>query len=266
MIKNLILMTLVFCISGCAKAEDTDIVNDINIEKELEGGFLANWTTKSVQVGKTLITENSPQASSLFIGVPFSFLVGSDGQPIKIHEKESLIAGLSKSPAFKDVDQDIMKRTMSLFESMDEETLAHVMIKVPSFMSVCQETEFIIGQPMETEVEAPSPFGEGVLISDISYELTSVDNKNGIAEIEYRSGFNADSLKQLTLGMFKKVAPEKTPSSEELDEIEIDRQDKADCSVDMLSGWVSKMNYSTLVKGDGDTQQEIFDISVKWVN
>jgi len=247
------------------KGNKAKITAFLNIEKELEDGFLANWTTKSVEIGDVLITEDSPQASSLFIGVPFSFLAGADGQPMKIHDKENLIAGLSKSPAFKDIDSDVMKSTIGLFESMDEETLAHIMIKVPSFMSVCQETEFIIGQPLESEVEAPSPFGEGILISDISYELTLADNKSGIAEIKYRSGFNAESLKQLTLDLFKKIAPDKTPSEEEMETLEIDRQDSADCSVDMSTGWVSKMNYSTFVKSEGETQQEVFDISVNWV-
>ena len=202
----------------------------------------------------------------MFIGIPFSFEGGADGQPLKIDDKERLISEISESPVFGSTDPDLLKSVITFFEGMDEETLAHTMIKVPSYMSVCQNSEFYIGEPLKQQVQSASPFGEGMLVSDISYELMSVDRSKNIAKIEYKSGFNPDSLKDLTLQIFEKIAPEKTPSAEEMEELQIDRQDKANCSVNLTTGWVENMTFHTLVKGEGETQEELFKISVKWLD
>lgn len=248
------------------KTNTGNISGILKVIEKTEDGFKGSWTTQSVKVPGMTITEKSPQAASMLIGIPFSFIGISDGQPLRIDDKEKLLSKLSDSSVFENTEPEVLASVIALFEGMDEETLAHVMIKIPSYMSVCQNSEFHIGEPLKQQVEAPNPFGEGVLISDISYELKSIDRKKNIGIIEYKSGFNSESLKNLTLELFKKIAPEKTPSSEEMEALEIDRQDYAKCSVNLSTGWVQDMTYHTIVKGDGETQEEFFDISIKWLD
>jgi len=240
------------------------ITASFEIRNTGEDGFVASWTTKSVQLGDLLIDETSPQAGSMFIGVPIYFLAGTDGGPIKLQDKEKLIAQLPNSAAFVKADTQIVDQVISFFESMDEETLAQVLFKVPSFMSICQETNFIVDEANNFLVESPSPFGEGVLVANVSYKLTSLDIENNIAKLEYRSQFDAESVKQLAIQSLEKLAPDMPPSQKDIDELVIDRLDSADCMVDMSTGWVTKMTYSILVKSSDIVQKETYEIFVNW--
>lgn len=131
-------------------------------------------------------------------------------------------------------------------------------------MSICQDTNFIVGEDNNFRTEQPSPFGAGVLSSNVSYQLTSLDTKNNEANIKYRSEFDQESVKQLAIQAIEKLAPSAPISQKDIDELVVDRKDSADCLVDLSTGWVTEIKYSTKVSASGDTNEENFDISLNW--
>jgi len=236
----------------------------LEIKSKSDEGFIASWTSKSVEVDGVLIDESSQQAGSMLLGVPLNFLTGADGGPIKLLDKENLFAELPNSAAFANSDAKTIEQVINFYKSMDEDTIANVFFKVPSFMSVCQDTNFIVGETNNFPTEQPSPFGEGVLIGNVLYELTSLNTKNNTAYIKYRTKFDKESMTQLAIQSMKKLAPDAPISQKEIDEIVVDRNDSADCEVDISTGWVRKIKYSTLINASGETSEEIFDISLNW--
>ena len=62
----------------------------------------------------------------------------------------------------------------------------------------------------------------------------------------------------------KKLAPEAPISQKDIDEIVVDRNDSADCEVDISTGWVTIIKYTTMVSASGETNEEVFDISLNW--
>ena len=236
----------------------------LEIKSKNDEGFVASWTSKSVQVNGVLIDENSPQASSMLLGVSLKFLTGADGGPIKLLDREKFFEELPNSAAFANSDAQTVEQVISFYKSMDEDTIANVFFKVPSFMSVCQDTNFIVGEINNFPTEQQSPFGEGVLLGNVSYELTSLDTKSNTAYIKYRTEFDKESMTQLAIQSMKKLAPEAPISQKDIDEIVVDRNDSADCEVDISTGWVTNIKYTTMVSASGETNEEVFDISLNW--
>jgi hypothetical protein len=148
---------------------------------------------------------------------------------------------------------------------MDDDTIANVFLKVPSFMSVCQDTNFVIGEANEFSSEQASPFGGGVLVGNVSYKLTSVDQKNNTASIEYRTEFDKESVTQLAIESLKKLAPDVPISQKDIDELVVERNDTADCKVDLSTGWVTDIKYTTVITASGETNQETLDVTVNWM-
>lgn len=238
----------------------------LEIKAKSDEGFIASWTSKSVQVNGVLIDESSPQAGSMLLGVPLDFLTGADGGPIKLLDSEKLFEELPNSAAFANSDAKTIEQVINFFKSMDEDTIANVFLKVPSFMSVCQDTNFKVGETNNFPTEQQSPFGEGVLIGNVSYELASLDTKNNTAYIEYRTEFDKESMTQLAVQSIKKLAPDAPIEQKDIDEMVVDRNDSADCKVDISTGWVREIKYSTLINASGETNEETFDISLNWKN
>jgi len=71
----------------------------LEIKAKSDEGFIASWTSKSVQVNGVLIDESNPQAGSMLLGVPFDFSMGADGEPIKLLDSEKLFEELPNSAA-----------------------------------------------------------------------------------------------------------------------------------------------------------------------
>lgn len=238
---------------------------ELSVQNELDTGFVATWKMKSLAVGDLLIDESTPQAASFYIGIPFQFEAAIDGEPVRIYDKEQLLNGLTESPIFEDYDDATLKNAVELFNSMTDEALAATFVKVPYYLSICQATSLPIAHKVETQGEVASPFGNGSLLGFTSYELTSVDDRQGIAQIEYHSGFDPESMKAMVVEMFQNLAPDKTPTEEEITQTSIIQSTSAECVVDLKAGWVTEMLLENVVEAGGEFQSEKYSISVSWV-
>lgn len=240
-------------------------VAELSVHAERDDGFIATWKMKSIAVGDVLIDEENPQAASLYIGIPFKFVASFDGEPVRIFDKDRLLSGLLNNPIFEDSEEDTVQAVVELFQSMSDEGIASTFVKVPYFMSICQATSLPPAQKVESRGEVASPFGEGSLVGFTSYELTTIDDAIGVARIEYKSGYDPDSMKELVVDVFQRLAPDKVPTQEEIDQLSIVQSTQAICDIDLETGWVREMNLTNLVEANGEFQSEEFQISVSWI-
>ena len=245
-------------------SNEGEIDATLHIERLVEDGFIAQWTTNSVSVGGFIIDNDSPQAATFLIGIPFSFVANKDGTPIRIHNRDALLASLRESEAFSKIDPADAKQTIDFFAGLPEDSLAQIFIKVPTFMAFCQGTSLTVGESFGQQVESPNPMGDGTILSDAVYMLHSVDHKRKEAKIEYSFSFNPESLREITLQAAKKLAPKEEFSAEELSGLAISRRDSANCILDIDTGWVKNMQYSKTIVAGSESQIEKFDISIKW--
>ncbi len=241
-----------------------NISAELEVESTLDDGFIATWKTNSIAIGDLLIDEKSPQAASFYLGVPFQFVANFDGEPVRILKKEELLSGMLENPVFEVYDQSTMQRVIEIFSSMSESGLATTFIKIPHYMSVCQATSLPLSEKVETRGETASRFGESSLIGVTSYELTSVDETLGLAQIEYQFGYDPESVKEAVMDMFKRLFPDKIPTQEEIEQTSIIHSTQAECSVDLATGWVREMHLTSIVEAGGEFKSEEFQISVSW--
>lgn len=256
------------------KSRKEKITAALEIKSKSGEGFIGSWTIKSVHVDGVLIDESSEQAATLFpevslprdlpIGFTLNFVTASNGKPVKLlNNKEDLFTELTTSNAY---NSETVERVINFYKSGTEQEIVDVFLKIPAFMSVCQDTNFKVGETYNFPTEQPSPFGEGIIVGNESYELTSLDTKNDIANIEFRTKFDLESAKQTIIESLKKLAPDiPAPPRSFIDELIVDRKDSADCKVDMSTGWATKIKYSFMVSVSGQTQEEIYDISINWI-
>ena len=241
-----------------------NVLAELSVHAERDDGFIATWMTKSIAVGDVLIDEKNPQAANLYIGIPFKFVASFDGEPVRIFDRKHLLGGLLSNPVFADTEEDIVQAVVELFQSMSDEGLASTFVKVPYYMSICQSTSLPQSQKVESRGEVASPFGEGSLVGFTSYELTTIDDELGVARIEYQSGYDPESMTELVIDVFQRLAPDKMPTQEEIDQLSITQSTQAICDIDVETGWVSEMKLTNLVGADGEFQSEEFQISVSW--
>ena len=202
----------------------------------------------------------------MFIGLPFKFEGAPDGRPIKIHDVASFIDSIPSNKVFAKTTPETRDQVVGLFKSMDEETLAAMMIKVPAFMSICQGNELTLGLTDVSQVSQPSPFGEGTIKTNATLELTSLNKKQGIASIAYTSEFDPDSMNEIIQQFFGKLSSDAPPTDTELADMTISRQDTANCNVDISTGWVQNMTYTTEMTINNQIQSESYDVKLDWAH
>jgi len=253
------------------KSQTAKIDVSYEIVEILEDGLLIQWTTNSVEVAGVKIIKSSPMSANFLVGIPLVFEADIDGSPMKVHQKDQLLKDLKKTfSLFVDDSDNIgaVDAVIGMFENMDEESIAQVLFKVPSFLALCHNTDVIQGEPLESQQTQASPFGSGQLLVDASFELTKVSRKTNTASFVYSTKYNEDSMKEMALEVFNQIAPDKTPNDEELKKFQIIRNDTASCDVNLDSGTVKKMKYSTYVEAADETgtqmNEDVYDIEVDW--
>ncbi len=243
----------------------------MDIEKSVAGGFLAVWTSKLVSVSGNIPGQDGSNALNSLANVPVRFVANARGAPLAVEDKDDIITSIGNSALFKDLDQQMVERTLNLFRSMSEEAIAQTMFRVPSYMSICQGTALEIGVPLKQQYEMPSPMGRGTILTNITYELVSLDPAKKEAEITYHLAFDPDSVtafvRQLLPTLLPGVKSEKR-IAKEVKKMKMIRNDAAHCTVNTETGWVSAMTYSTDIavslKGQSISRKQQYDLAVDW--
>ena len=235
---------------------------EVEIGQIFEETFLASWTTHSMEIGGFVIDDSNPQAGEVLLGVPVEFLASADGTPLRISDKDELLETVFNSSFFKSQDAEGLARVETLFNSMTEDVLAQIFLKIPTYMAICQGTSLPLGEENSYQVEVPSPIGGEPADSVVTYELQDVNDSSGLAHIEYRMTLEPESARRMTVALLQQMGVGDDTTEQEFAGLMIERNDSASCGVNVESGWVEAVTFVTETKIADQFRSETFEISI----
>ena len=252
--------------NGNTKSESGRTIAFIEILAVNEDEFTATWTTKSVESGGQLIDENSADAAAYLIGVPLEFSAALDGSPTELKNSARIIQDVFKSPAVdKGQDKDALKAAKDMFVNMAPNTLAQVLLKAPSFMSICQGTSLRVGELFSYETELANPLNGESLPATGSYLLSAAPRAGENVKIEWRQEIDPETGKASLISglksLLKKSGADKK-ALDQLDDFPLTMAYSADCEVDPNDGWVRKIDYRQNISMQIVDRKEEWTISV----
>ncbi len=239
-----------------------NIAAEIVIDDVLDGHFVATWTTYSVEVDGYNLDTRSAAARDFLLGVPIKFEAGLDGAPIRIVDRNRLLDSMFQGATFAGEPEEAIAQVRGIFDSMSEAAFAQLMLKVPAYMSICQETSLPLGERIEDTVLVPNPMGGEPVDADISYVLQTFDTASGNAHIEYESALDPESSKQMVSAFLNQLGIDGNPDESDFDDISIERNDSASCKIDIEDGWVESLTFRTEIQVAGRFQAETYVVSV----
>ncbi len=239
------------------------ITAEIAIEDVQDGSFIASWTTNTVMVDGLILDSSSQQAGDYLLGVPIKFVADLDGTPLRIHDKNQLLDAVFGGALFESEPQATVESVRSFMDSMTEETLAQLFLKVPAYMALCQGTSLPLGERIEAPVQIASPIGGAPVDANVSYQLEAFDSENGKAHIEYRMMLDPESAKRLAVAMMEQAGAADEQTMSEIADVSVERNDAATCDVNTANGWVDSITYTNEIKAAGQFKLEKYVISVR---
>lgn len=245
---------------------EADVVGLLEVLTQNNDGFEARWTTELVAFDGVAIDRPHQWAADLLVRVPIRFESDEDGLPIRIEDKASVVEAILESDVHPDSDTAVSERVREFLAGLSDKAAAQVFLKPVSYMAICQGTALEPGELVESQSQIPSPWGSGSIVTDVTYELISIDREAGEAMVQYRSRYNPDSLRQVLAQAASKIAPDDENLARQFREARFAREDRADCVVDTDTGWVQKMTFVTSISaGARILQSETYEINVRWI-
>lgn len=253
--------------NGDAKSENGRIIAFIEILAVDEDEFTATWTTKSVERGGQMIDENSADAAAYLIGAPLEFSAALDGSPTEIKNASKIMEDVFNSTIVGDVqDKDALRAAKDMFTNMAPDTLAQVLLKVPSLLSICQGTSLRVGEMVSYETELANPLNGESLPATGSYLLSVAPREGENAVIEWRQEIDPKTGKASLISGMKSLLNKSGADKKALDEIDdlpLTIAYSADCEVDPSDGWVRKIDYRQNISMQIVDRKEEWSISVE---
>lgn len=244
------------------ESKTADIVSSILIEEIKDDGFTASWTTHSVKSDGLTINARHPQAADYLLGVPIRYVADIDGTPVRVVGKSQLLETLLEGPIFESQPRERVTRVRSFIDSMPEEVLAQMFLKVPAYMALCQGTDLVPGIPNETVTQVPSPIGSVPADAEVSYLLDGFDERNELARIEYRLTLDSDGMKKMMLAIIEQADPDKQISQSEIANTVMQRNDSASCDVNVENGLAESVRLTTEIQIAEEVKSESYVISL----
>jgi len=252
---------------GKTKSETGQIVAILEILSVDEDTFAATWTTKSVESGGKTIDENSAGAAAYLIGIPLEFSASLDGSPKEIKNSAKIIEDIFNSPAIGDVqDKNALDSVKEMFANMAPDTLAKVLLKAPSFMSICQGTSLRVGELVSYETELANPLNGESLPATGSYLLAAAPSPGENAKIEWRQEVDSEAGKAGLISGIKSLLKQSGADDKALDQFDglpLTIAYSAECEVDPSDGWARKIDYRQNVSLQIADRKEFWSISVE---
>lgn len=223
--------------------------------------LIAEWLTESVLLDGTRIDAQSPEAAELMIGVPITFVAGTDLSPARIYDRKALLERMMVAEFYDDVGDEARQGMRSFLENTDDMALAGVLLKVPGYLSICQNSALTPGEPVETATDFATAIPDLVIDATIRYEIIEQDEDTAV--LKYSTIHDPDDTKAAFKAFVASANPDVMPSDEELDDAVFERSDTADCDIDRGSGWVRKMTYDSKYVTPFGSQIERYVIRVE---
>ena len=210
--------------------------------------------------GDETVDATTPAAGDLLIGVPILFVTTADLTPVRVVDANALLETISTSRFLDGLDEGTRQRTIALFEDMNEQNFAALLLKVPFYLSLCHGTSLVPGEPVEYQTELAAPIGNATVMANGRYAVDVVDAET--ARVRYSLSYDPDSVMDLVRTVLAQVDPGRQPSDEELARVRLQKDDRADCTVSRDTGWVTRMSFESRIEVPGRDRAERYEIEV----
>ncbi|MEO1320544.1 MAG: hypothetical protein AAFV30_08250 [Pseudomonadota bacterium] len=226
--------------------------------------LLVEWQTDSVRVNGVEIDARSPQAADLMIGLPITYIADADLTPIRIFDRDDLMRRIFSAEFFAGIDNASREKVRVFMDDMGDDAFAQLLLKMPGYLSLCQGTAFVPGEPVESDTFFPSPIPGVKIAGTVRYVLEVADS--GAVKVQYSSSYDPESVKDFLRAAISQGSLENAPSEDEIAAVRFEKTDIANCDIDRNTGWVQRMTFASEVIAPDGEQSERYDIDVFRIN
>ncbi|MCR5857883.1 hypothetical protein [Mesorhizobium sp. J428] len=223
---------------------EAKIVARLQIQEETTDGYLAEWETKSIEVGSVSIVEQP----DLFVGVPIQVELAADGTPISIPGwsgvRQRIATTLRQRQA---TDDATLKLVEALMQNWSEDMAASALLPELAIAALCQGTELSLGQPISSTYELPNMLGGMPFEAKGTYSLASIDEAADLAHISWRQDVDESQFTDIIRQSMNSIRQQKGLADDNSD-FAAKRRDAADCKVRMSSGMVEEIHHVAAVE------------------
>lgn len=237
----------------------------LEIADVLEDHYVGIWTYLSLESDGEEVTAYDEGASDILLGVPVHFRARLDGGIQGIVDKDDYLTRVLRSDLFDDMEHERKSKIFDVMYEMTESGLAQHFLKVPSILSLCQDTSLVPGELIRWVHETPSTFGNGDISTDVTLLSKGVCKDTGRVMIEYTSEADPDSLSSIMLDALSKISPETKFSKSELKKLKAVQQSQhCKAWVDINSGLALAVMFEKVIDLLGNTPRlDRYNISVE---
>jgi hypothetical protein len=180
----------------------------------------------------------------------------------KAEEAFGIIANELKGVMDQAAVDTIISQIRSIYSS--EENIVLYLLPEAQLLFLPVGLTYTISEPIDYEDLLPNPLGGDPVPITAYFLLKEYDPATGDAQIEWKQSFDAGKSKEIIEENLKKQAEQMGDPGPGANEIpEITRNDSAEFTVDINSGWVKYVNCTKEISMKGATQIDTITISTR---
>lgn len=230
--------------NGTSNRVEAKITARLQIQEEIPDGYLAEWETRSIEVGSVSIAEQP----DLFVGVPIQVELAADGTPISIPDwsrvRQRIAATLRQRQA---ADEATLKLVEASMQNWSEEMAASALLPELAIAALCQGTDLSLGQPVSSTYELPNMLGGPPFEAKGTYSLVSIDEAAGSAHVNWQQDVDESQFTDIIRQSMNSIRQQKGLPDDNSD-FAAKRHDAADCKVSMSSGVTEEVYHAAAVE------------------
>ena len=175
--------------------------------------MIMEYEAQSISISGITLTAGDPRAAESFIGIVVNYEADTDGSPLRLTNRDQVLESFR---AIEDIPED----AHAFFSGLPDEMLASIVLRVPTYASICQDVDFSNGNVVQYEIDDSSSNGI-TQMGTVTYSLSNTNAETGVANIKYSE--------ELSISASGQTAAKSTT---------------ADCNVSMNDGWTHSVIYS----------------------
>ncbi len=175
--------------------------------------MVMEYEANSITILGVTLAAGDPRAAESFVGIVVKYEADTDGSPLRLTNRDQVLRSFR---AIEDIPED----AHVFFSELPDEMLASIVLRVPTYASICQNVDFSNGAVIQHEINQSGDNGL-TQKGTVTYSLSKTDADTNIAKINYSE--------ELTISASGQVGA-KTAT--------------ADCNVLMNDGWTRSVVYS----------------------
>ena len=196
----------------------------LEIADVFEDHYIGLWTYTALESDGEKITAYHEGASDILLGIPVHYRAALDGRVERLIDKDDYLIRVLASDYFDCLDQERKSKVFDLMYDMTDSGLAQHSLKVPSILSLCQDTSLVPGELIRSEYETQSTFGNGTIPTYVTLLSKGPCKETGQVMIEYTNEADPEGLSKIVLDFLIRSSPETEFSKSDMKKIKAVQQ------------------------------------------